>query len=58
MDMRQIVGYAAGVRSGVLMAKPKHTDTRYLELKNGKYRVTVAVRARFTRSSERSSRSH
>ena len=25
------------------MAKPKHADTRYLELKNGKYRVTVAV---------------
>ena len=25
------------------MARPKHADTRYLELKNGKYRVTVAV---------------
>lgn len=25
------------------MARPKHADTRYLELKNGKYRVTVPV---------------
>ena len=25
------------------MARPKKADTRYLELKNGKYRVTVAV---------------
>ena len=25
------------------MARPKHADTRYLEFKNGKYRVTVAV---------------
>ena len=25
------------------MARSKHADTRYLELKNGKYRVTVAV---------------
>jgi hypothetical protein len=25
------------------MARPKHADTRYLELKNGKFRVTVAV---------------
>jgi hypothetical protein len=27
----------------VPMARPKHADNRYLELKNGKYRVTVAV---------------
>jgi hypothetical protein len=36
-------GYAGGVRGRVPMARSKHADTRYLELKNGKYRVTVAV---------------
>jgi hypothetical protein len=36
-------GYAGGVGGRVPMARSKHADTRYLELKNGKYRVTVAV---------------
>ena len=31
-----------GTRKGT-HGRPKHADTRYLELKNGKYRVTVAV---------------
>jgi hypothetical protein len=36
-------GVRKRVRERVPMARPKHADTRYLELKNGKYRVTVAV---------------
>jgi hypothetical protein len=39
MDMWRVSGYAEGYP----VARPKHSDTRYLELKNGKYRVTVAV---------------
>jgi hypothetical protein len=38
-------GELRGTQAGYAepMARPKHADTRYLELKNGKYRVTVAV---------------
>src|ERR1700675_924892 len=39
----RVLGYAHGVRGRVLIARPKHADTRYLELKNGKFRVAVAV---------------
>lgn len=47
IDLAAILGYAGRVRNGVLtatpMARSASQDTKFLECKNGKWRVSVAV---------------